>query len=244
LNIEELIDNTIVRELIALYNSIPNLQFWIKNCEGEYVKTNYFFLRNYLFLADSEIIGKTDYDIAPQYIAEQWHIDDDIVLTGQCITNRIELVCQPDLSISWNVTNKRPIMSADNSVIGSCGTTRKFEDTEPSELPFNILMPAIEYIRLHIDKPILVETLASLVSMSMSTFERKFKKYFNESPLKFIKKLRLHLACQKLISTELSIAEIATMCGFCNQSYMTKEFHRVIGITPSDYKAAPYKHQR
>nr|WP_252732305.1 helix-turn-helix domain-containing protein [Paraglaciecola arctica] len=227
-----------------MYDSVPDVQFWIKNRDGIYIAINKFFLQNYLVSDDSKILGRTDFEIAPEFIARHWNADDDTVLQGKCITNRIELVCQSDHSIAWHITNKRPIKGTEGVVIGSCGTTRKFQDTEPSTLPFANMMPAIEHIRSHINRPILTDTLACLVHMSVSTFERKFKKHFNDSPAKFIKKLRLSLACQKLLSTDLPISEIANICGFCDQSYMTKEFHRVMAVTPREYKAAAFNDHR
>ena len=241
MDLEKLLDNTVINELISLYNSIPEIQFWIKDLQGKYVKTNHFLLHNYRLSNREEIIGKTDFDIAPLYIAEQWQKDDEAVLDGACIENRIELVSQSDLSIAWHVTNKRPLRTATHKIVGSCGTTRKLQEAVYSDTPFYLLMPAIEYIRCNIDKPFKVATLADLTNMSVSSFERKFKNYFMDSPLRFIKKLRLNLACQKLTTTDLSIAQIAALCGFCDQSYMTKEFHRVIGVTPAEYRLHPFR---
>jgi len=71
--------------------------------------------------------------------------------------------------------------------------------------------------------------------MSLSTFERKFKRHFGSTPSRFIKKLRIERACEQL-SNGVDISSVALVCGFCDQSYFTKEFKSIMGITPRQFK--------
>ena len=72
-----------------------------------------------------DIVGKTDYDLSPAFLADQFRIDDEYVLAGKRIVNRIEMVGQPDGLTVWNVTNKIPLVDDDGAVIGTAGITRR-----------------------------------------------------------------------------------------------------------------------
>ena len=45
------------------------------------------------------------------------------------------------------------------------------------------------------------------------------------------------MSCSALVFSQKSLAQIATEFGFADQSHFTKEFRRVIGGTPRDYRA-------
>ena len=47
---------------------------------------------------------------------------------------------------------------------------------------------------------------------------------------------RIALAKSLLANEGLSIAQIATECGFCNQAYLTNLFKETIGLTPLKYR--------
>src|SRR6516165_7536937 len=63
------------------------------------------------------VFGKTDYDLSPAYLADQYRLDDEQVLTGKRIVNRIELVGQPEGLTVWNVTTKVPFTDTDGTII-------------------------------------------------------------------------------------------------------------------------------
>jgi AraC-like DNA-binding protein len=43
--------------------------------------------------------------------------------------------------------------------------------------------------------------------------------------------------------SDLSIAQIATMTGYYDQSHFTKQFKKILGITPNQYRQAIYKRE-
>jgi AraC-like DNA-binding protein len=82
--------------------------------------------------------------------------------------------------------------------------------------------------------------LADLSHMSIRALERKFKKYFQISPNQYIRRLRISMACHALINTEDSISSIAQKTGFCDHSYLSKEFYKAIGKTPKEFRDAHF----
>jgi AraC-like DNA-binding protein len=72
--------------------------------------------------------------------------------------------------------------------------------------------------------------------MSLRAFERQFLASFHLTPQKYLRKLRLRIACRALIYTDESLSEVALSCGFADQSHFTREFRRQFGRTPRDYR--------
>ena len=57
------------------------------------------------------------------------------------------------------------------------------------------------------------------------------------TPMQYVLRVRINASCQLLTSTGRSVAEIALACGFYDQSYFTKQFHKQLGQTPTEYRS-------
>jgi len=82
-----------------------------------------------------------------------------------------------------------------------------------------------------------IESLASGFFMSRSVFYRKLKSLTGMSPVDFVNRRRIRLACQLIDEGGISFSEIAWQCGFSSPQYFTRVFKREKGCTPSDYRA-------
>ncbi|SHJ06717.1 hybrid sensor histidine kinase/response regulator transcription factor [Pseudozobellia thermophila] len=99
-------------------------------------------------------------------------------------------------------------------------------------------------IEEHIDdKALNVEFLASEVGMSRANLYRKLQAINNDTPVNFIKDIRLKRASQLLRSTKLYISEVAYMTGFSNQKYFSKCFSKKYGLSPSEYVKRYFGHK-
>lgn len=78
--------------------------------------------------------------------------------------------------------------------------------------------------------------LASLIGYSPDHFSRLFKQTFQQSPYQYVLSRRIEKAMTLLRDETLSIAEIATACGFSNQGHLTTAFKRRTGTTPGAYR--------
>ncbi|MEM1135378.1 MAG: helix-turn-helix transcriptional regulator, partial [Bacteroidota bacterium] len=85
------------------------------------------------------------------------------------------------------------------------------------------------------DESLSVESLASEVGMSRANLYRKLQSILDETPVNFIKKIRLKQACQLLKKKNMYISEIAYMTGFSNPKYFAKCFQKEFGISPTKY---------
>lgn len=93
-----------------------------------------------------------------------------------------------------------------------------------------------ESIQQNLFNPVSISQLAYICNMSLSSFKRNFKKEFNESPAKYIKKKRLAHAANLLHSSKESISDVAFSCGFQDISTFSAVFHEHFKMTPSHYR--------
>lgn len=98
------------------------------------------------------------------------------------------------------------------------------------------LTQVLEYIQTHLDQDIKTADLAALVGMSQYYFCRLFKRSMGVAPYQYVLQQRVERAKQLLKQNEQSIAEIALMCGFKNQSHLTTFFRKSTGITPKTFR--------
>src|SRR5687768_16340114 len=105
------------RQIAELFESLEDVQFWIKNRAHRYLHVNRAFLLNYDLAEQGHVLGKTDFDLSPAFLADQFIADDEQVLAGHRVVNRIELVGGADQAPHWNVTNKLPLRDARGRII-------------------------------------------------------------------------------------------------------------------------------
>jgi AraC-like DNA-binding protein len=231
-------------QLAALFDCLDDVLAWAKDRDGRYGWVNRAFLVNDSLDGRREgaapelgdVIGKTDYDFSPAFLADQFRIDDEYVLAGHRIVDRIELVVQPDGQAVWNVTNKVPLVDELGVVIGTAGITRRLATPGQADAPVHEFGPVLAHLRDHYAAPVTNRHLARLAHMSVRAFERKFRASFHLTPQRYLRKLRLSMASRALVSTGATLAEIASGCGFSDQSHLTREFRRQFGRTPRDYR--------
>jgi AraC-like DNA-binding protein len=237
--------NPSVLQLAALFDCVDDVQVWVKDRSGRYRWVNRAFLVNYSLderrgraSTDARgVIGKTDYDLSPPFLADQFLLDDEYVLSGRRIVDRIEMVGQPDGPAVWNVTNKIPLFDGAGAVIGTAGITRRLDTTGGSTAPGTEFGPVLAFMRDHYQQQIANEQLARLAHLSVRAFERRFRGSFHLTPQKYLRKLRLRMASRALVHSRQSLAEVAAGCGFSDQSHFTRVFRRQFGRTPGDYRA-------
>ena len=90
----------------------------------------------------------------------------------------------------------------------------------------------LHYINLHFKENISVDYLARLCGMSRSGFFTAFRKLSGYTPIEYQQAKRLALALELLRSTNKSLGEIASECGFCDSNYLSKLFARKFGTSP------------
>ena len=224
-------------EMAPLFDALEDVQFWVKDRDGRYRAMNRACLLNYGLGSSAEAIGRTDFDLSPPHLATQFRLDDERVLKGAAIANRVELVGRFDHTAVWCVTNKIALHDYRGRIVGTAGVARPLK--AGSELPSGPemgLAPALVYLREHLSERIPNTALAQACRLSLRVFLRRFRMEFDTTPHAYLRRLRVRLACRPLVYSHASLATIATDHGFADQSHFGREFRREAGITPAQYR--------
>jgi AraC family transcriptional regulator len=91
------------------------------------------------------------------------------------------------------------------------------------------------YIEAHLDQRCRTAELARVAGLSKSHFTRLFAKRFGSRAQVYIMHRRVAMA-QALMQTEAPLSEIALSCGMSDQSHFSKQFRRVVGVSPSVWR--------
>lgn len=94
----------------------------------------------------------------------------------------------------------------------------------------------MKFIRENFTDKITVKDICAAVGYSKSTVLSAFKREFSTTVNSYLNTLRLERAKKMLDNENMSINEIALCCGFSDQSYFSKVFSQVCGLTPTEYR--------
>lgn len=94
------------------------------------------------------------------------------------------------------------------------------------------------HIEANIARPIRVETLASLVGLSVGHFTAAFKASTGETPHSYVIGRRVRLAQRLMLETDEPLCQIACACGFADQAHLTRLFGARVGQTPLRWRKA------
>ena len=100
----------------------------------------------------------------------------------------------------------------------------------------DVIHKAIDYIRRNYMKKISLEEVAENIYLSPSYFSKIFKEEMNCNFNSYLNKLRIEKSKSLLLSDNISLIEIAGLLGFEDQSYFSKVFKKVTGVTPGKFR--------
>lgn len=92
------------------------------------------------------------------------------------------------------------------------------------------------YIMKNFQKKITLEEVASIASMTNTSFSRYFKSRVNQSFSDFLKEIRIEYACKLLKEGKMNIDRIGYDCGFQSLTNFNKQFKKVTGKQPHQYR--------
>ena len=122
-------------------------------------------------------------------------------------------------------------------VLGPCSETEQSdEEPEPTPQEKEFMALATQLVERHLTTPQYgVEQLAADLCMERTGLYKKLTALMQQSPVAFIRSIRLHRAAELLRQGGQTIAEVAERTGFNSTSYFSKCFQKEFGCKPSEY---------
>jgi AraC-like DNA-binding protein len=69
-------------------------------------------------------------------------------------------------------------------------------------------------------------------------FSHAFRRTLGVAPHKWLIEQRVALSKEKLRDDGLSLSDVATECGFSDQSHLARHFQRIVGVSPGAWRRA------
>lgn len=145
-------------------------------------------------------------------------------LTERCVSalSEINLLESGEEMAAWIKKNLRSLLEASNYL--------------PSIKNADMIYSALHYINANYDQRITLQQISDYVHFSPPYFSKIFKKELNTTFTQYLTKVRIEESKKLLADTSLALADIPGMVGFEEQSYFTKVFRAVTGISPGKYR--------
>jgi PAS domain S-box-containing protein len=223
--------------LQTLFDLAPDVAFFIKDAQGQYITVNDSLLMRHGLKRKSDAIGKCPRDICSgdfgRIPSEQ---DARVLRTGKPLIDHMEMQWYRPHDPVWCLTTKLPIRGADGKVIGLIGFSRDVRaPVERHEIPADFGAALAEFEQ-DLSEDVTSAWFAQRSKLSPQRLARLTKRLFGLTPTQFITKTRIATASRLLRETNKSIAEIAQASGFYDHSAFTRAFRSATGVTPSSYR--------
>ena len=224
------------RHVFELFEGIKGVLFFLKSTDCKIVSGNQLFAEHCGYETVEALNGRSDFDIFPIEIAQQFRTDDLEVMSSKVAKqNVIELFPSYLGDLEWFVTRKIPLFDHSGSVVGLCGTCQSYEGSSHTMRPYQELYPAMQHIKSHLNQKLSNQALAAIAGLSVRQFERRFKQLFHCSAHQYILKLRILKSCDLLLSRNMAMADVALEMGFYDQCAFSNQFKKIIGVSPLKY---------
>lgn len=102
---------------------------------------------------------------------------------------------------------------------------------------------ALHYIGKHYTEDLTIGDLAEVSHMSETHFRRVFQKAMNMTPSDYLNFVRVQMACEHMKKHTDSMELVAEKCGFQSVSTFNRNFKKILGITPYQWKIHPENYE-
>ena len=225
-----------ILQLAPLFDVVPDVFLYVKDRRSRFVHVNRHWLTVRGFPDVAAVRGLTDFDLHPTHLAERYVQEDERVMgADRPLPRQVWLVPGQSGRLDWYESSKFPLRDPDGAVIGIAGVMWSLERADVPQ-PSGPMREVVAQIARTPGEPHLVPELAEAAGLSVSQFERTFKRLFHLTPRQYVQRVRINAACEALLNTDDPIAEIAVASGFYDQSHFTKTFRRLMGTPPATYR--------
>ncbi len=227
-------------QLLGLLDDLVNVMFCAKGRDGRYTAVNSAFVRRSGRRSKRDVLGQQATDLFPEPLAERYELQDQRVMErDEVLHDELELIRRPDHSLGWYLTTKRPIHGTEGQVVGLVSVSRDLITPDARGITVESLEPIVAAVRARVEEPPSNQDLAAIAGCSVGQLDRRMKKVFGLTAAQYVLKARVDHAADLLQRTRDSVAAIAAASGFYDQAAFTKQFVRLVGETPTQFRSHP-----
>ncbi|OCT14575.1 hypothetical protein A8709_17030 [Paenibacillus pectinilyticus] len=124
----------------------------------------------------------------------------------------------------------------DRRQFGHAGQSDAVMISKSSSRSSHAVWPIIHYIHRNYQEDLALSDLASRFTMSVSRISEVIKQTTGQTFVHFLHDLRLRHACSLLVSTDMSVTEIALEVGYGSYKTFSRIFRESKGIVPKEYR--------
>ena len=99
-----------------------------------------------------------------------------------------------------------------------------------------ILGMALDYIKENVTRDVTLRELSDHIGISQQHMCRIFREHLNVHYTEYVTRIRLNMAMDMILNTDIPMADIAAKCGFRSASYFSTVFGRYERMTPNNYR--------
>jgi AraC-like DNA-binding protein len=100
-----------------------------------------------------------------------------------------------------------------------------------------LLAPALAALHAEPERKWTVAELASIVAVSRSLLDGRFREVLGRSPIRYLADWRMHIAQDLLATTDLSVFAVARRVGYDSEEAFSRAFKRARAASPSSWRA-------
>jgi AraC family transcriptional regulator len=101
---------------------------------------------------------------------------------------------------------------------------------------------AKEFLNANLYGDVPLASVAAECNLSVSHFSHAFRRTFGRPPHRWLMERRIDTVKRLLLESRLTLAEIASKCGFADQPALNRSFKRVVGKSPGEWRRSRKGH--
>ena len=220
-----------------LFDAVPDTIFFVKDSVGRYVAANQTLAQRTGRQRKEELIGlaadKVFTGALGKRILEQ---DRAILKSARSLKGELELHLYPDGEEGWCLTWKEPLFDRNRVVVGLVGLSRDVRSANAAPDETAALSAVLRYAQAHPDAALKLGDLAARAGLSVFQFDQRVRLMFGLSAGQYFTRLRIDRAAERLRRSQDPISEIALDCGYADQTAFARQFRKVVGLSPGQYR--------
>lgn len=221
---------------LDLLSGLSSVMFCVKDASGRYLEVNDAFVRRARARSRAAVVGRTARELFVPALAERYEQQDAAVLaTRRPLRDELELIRGRGGAPGWYLTTKLPVVDGED-VVGLVVVSEDLRAADEDDPALRALAAAVELVHRRLADPPRTAELAAAAGCSPEALARRSRRVFGLSPGQLVLRARIDHARALLAGSDVPLSEVATACGFYDQPAFSRQFARLAGETPGQYR--------